>query len=73
MDPLTARTLFLLVPAPLWPPLTFFLAVSDQIGGAIVAGTFSLINTVLLAVLTVRLAQRRKRDKDEGPDDRPDS
>jgi len=64
VDPLTVRFLLLFVPAPILPALSFFLAISDQIGGAIIAGIFSLINTVLLAVLTVRISRSRRNGHD---------
>jgi hypothetical protein len=56
----------LFVPAPILPFVALWLALSDQISGAVIAGVFSLINTVLLAVLTVRV--RRNRDDDDPPD-----
>jgi len=64
---LTSRLLLyaLFPPSALGPPLTYFLAISDQIGGAVIAGVFSLLNTALLVVLTVRLRIRRKDDEPE--------
>jgi len=60
-------------PSALGPPLTYFLAISDQIGGAVIAGVFSLLNTALLVVLTVRLRTRRNADEPEEELDHADS